>query len=332
MVALPGYHTDELMPEVALWRLVTTLLGVAVNVTLAALLFPVTARDVYRSHLVAALEGLGGVMAVTCDIMLPPQARASGDADRARRVASGLGGRAGGRLARDATAFRPHSDAGEVQGSERQPGDDNFKGTNTADGVEAGDGDGVGPAADADAEPLLHAGGQTVHPSADSEPSSVSTPATGSEGTGSASIAANPLVASFTKLADGGVHDEELRPGAARTQSAATAAAGDERSGVPKPSAGSDKRGRWRAAMGLRRARRGDPDERITAELVARQKSHPKSKYLELGGAALSFKVLGGQYMDIVPQGKLIAGHIAAMAALDQALHYEYYAFSRVKR
>ncbi|KFM23698.1 hypothetical protein F751_0912 [Auxenochlorella protothecoides] len=144
VVALPGYHTPTPMPEVALWRLVTTVLGVAVNMLCATALFPVTGRSTYSALMVATLEGLGGVLDHACHSLLP------------------------------------HGDA-------------------------------------------------------------------------------------------------VLQP-------------------------------------------------------VDRMLSHPGSRYMELSPAGESFKMLGGDYMDSVPLGKTVGQNIGAMAALDQALHYEYYPFSKVKR
>lgn len=44
LVALPGYATDSPMPIMALWRLASTAIGIAVEVLAASLVFPVTAR------------------------------------------------------------------------------------------------------------------------------------------------------------------------------------------------------------------------------------------------------------------------------------------------
>ncbi len=44
VVALPGYSTNSPMPIMALWRIATTAIGVAVEVIVATLVFPVTAR------------------------------------------------------------------------------------------------------------------------------------------------------------------------------------------------------------------------------------------------------------------------------------------------
>ena len=44
MVALPAYLTSHPMPMLALWRVVNTAIGVAVESAVAATVFPVTAR------------------------------------------------------------------------------------------------------------------------------------------------------------------------------------------------------------------------------------------------------------------------------------------------
>ncbi len=66
MVALPAYLTAHPMPMLALWRVVNTAIGVAVEAAVAATVFPVTARceagdDALRLHhwMITGRKGAG---------------------------------------------------------------------------------------------------------------------------------------------------------------------------------------------------------------------------------------------------------------------------------
>ena len=61
-VALPGYTHDEPLPKYALWRLVCTAMGIAVEVLVSQLVFPVTARMAYRTTMTGTLRSLADVV------------------------------------------------------------------------------------------------------------------------------------------------------------------------------------------------------------------------------------------------------------------------------
>ncbi|KAL6769893.1 hypothetical protein ACKKBG_A32775 [Auxenochlorella protothecoides x Auxenochlorella symbiontica] len=282
VVALPGYHTPTPMPEVALWRLVTTVLGVAVNMLCATALFPVTGRSTYSALMVATLEGLGGVLDHACHSLLPRQHRRP-PRRRSRPAATpdAARGRAGGRLARTAI-----NGGGEEEALLPQEG-------------RAGQAHSL-PAPTQAPDGMAGVGGETpVRPAA--EPSAAQQHQTEGSGVGEAPH----------QWAGPG----DSRPGDARP--------GDARA----------------ACIVLEAAAPANPDREYEAadgdavlQPVDRMLSHPGSRYMELSPAGESFKMLGGDYMDSVPLGKTVGQNIGAMAALDQALHYEYYPFSKVKR
>ena len=61
-VALPGYTHNEALPKYALWRLVCTAMGIAVEVLVSQLVFPVTARMAYRTTMTGTLRSLADVV------------------------------------------------------------------------------------------------------------------------------------------------------------------------------------------------------------------------------------------------------------------------------
>ncbi|GAB4813726.1 hypothetical protein N2152v2_000772 [Parachlorella kessleri] len=73
MVALPAYLTAHPMPMLALWRVVNTAIGVAVEAAVAATVFPVTARRLFRSAMASALDELAEVAATALGGYLPKQ-------------------------------------------------------------------------------------------------------------------------------------------------------------------------------------------------------------------------------------------------------------------
>lgn len=60
-VALPGYADDHPMPVLAMWRLACTAIGIAVELAVALLVFPVTARDAAHATAAGALRGMADV-------------------------------------------------------------------------------------------------------------------------------------------------------------------------------------------------------------------------------------------------------------------------------
>ena len=86
-----------------------------------------------------------------------------------------------------------------------------------------------------------------------------------------------------------------------------------------------------------RRCRRGasnllqSPSSKPAQTIPNTDLARTSSLYVTLEGAG-TCKLVGGAYLRVQPRLKQIGATIAAMTALDQALHYEYYPFSKVKR
>ncbi|GAB4814515.1 hypothetical protein N2152v2_001561 [Parachlorella kessleri] len=70
-VALPGYTHDEPLPKYALWRLVCTAMGIAVEVLVSQLVCPVTARMAYRTTMTGTLRSLADVVDAAFHSLLP---------------------------------------------------------------------------------------------------------------------------------------------------------------------------------------------------------------------------------------------------------------------
>lgn len=78
IVALPNYHEDEVLPKTALWRLAATSVAVGVDILLAACLFPVTGRDVFKALMAKTLGGVGWLMHAAAGSLVPRKHRHRG--------------------------------------------------------------------------------------------------------------------------------------------------------------------------------------------------------------------------------------------------------------
>ena len=95
-VALPGYAHDSPMPVLALWRLANTAIGIALELAIALLVFPVTARSVAHATAAAALRGMADVTGLAFRSVLAEGSSAAAGAEGMARRRSGSG-RNGGR-------------------------------------------------------------------------------------------------------------------------------------------------------------------------------------------------------------------------------------------
>eukprot|EP00887_Chlorella_sp_A99_P005115 scaffold25.g5115.t1 len=70
-VALPGYASESPMPILALWRLVCTALGAAIQLLASTLVFPVTACQAYTQSMAGAVKGMATVADAAFHAVMP---------------------------------------------------------------------------------------------------------------------------------------------------------------------------------------------------------------------------------------------------------------------
>ncbi|KAK2080116.1 hypothetical protein QBZ16_002512 [Prototheca wickerhamii] len=300
--ALPGYHETEPMPRVALWRMVTTFIGVAVNIILACTLFPVSAKSMYEARMVQALEGLAEMVDYTCHCIEPRQHRRG----RARRRRPPPPDPA---AAQELAAHNELSLLSELSALEPQ--------SRTVSHL--------APNRERLAQVLLRVGHQDP-------PAALST-------VGKSGEVSRGTVATSAGLGLGGAESAETTPillgedSEARGLDSYELAALEGR--LPAKARTYDTAC---VEIDMRRELSGNAElqsskwDSIKSFLSTTLRSPATRREDQLPEADVSFKVMGGQYLKAVPRGKPLALNIGAMAALEQALHYEYYPFSKVKR
>ncbi|KAL6770813.1 hypothetical protein ACKKBF_B32780 [Auxenochlorella protothecoides x Auxenochlorella symbiontica] len=300
LVALPNYHVDETYPQAAIWRLASTAVGVVVNVILVAVCFPISARSVHQTLMLSALEGLADVMDRACHCLVPREHRRKAGRGAVRRATDSLGrARSGGvraasRLLRAAEAL-------------------------VAGGREGGEGQVV------DVEP----GAEAREGSAEKAPDEPS----------GDRASAQPGAAGLADRVAGS--EPRAGPGATADLSATDSPAPEPSPSPPEGPSPQHARPCTRVdtAPGVGTERGGRPSLLITYSpppahargVLMAQGPGLESIYLQVGEAGVR-KVVGAAYLAVLPQLKAIAMLIGAMGALEPALHYEYYPFSKVKR